>query len=440
MRLALCGSTALYMTRAMRLGLLDRQDGAVREPLCLPDPGHNRRRFTAKLLKSVRIGGTLPLPLDRPLEIAVPAGSKHLQSSLFVTTVYGHRIPQSSFVPLGDGFQVSSPELLFVEMAQVMPFFNLVLLGCELCGTYTRNPSDPMGGEVVFGVPPVTNVEAIRTFARSCRNLVGIARAREALRYVMDNAWSPMEAVVATLANLPPEHFGYGLGPVVLNERVSVSAAASHTTRLPDMMLGGTTTGLNYDGENHLELSAVVDSAIHSAAAPGDGQLAKALEQSIQAVREKYVDDRRRDRELLASGRDVLVVTYEDLVERGGLDRVMSLAMDSMERTGGLDLSAQRSALRSLFLRDRRQELVWSALSGELGKKARRHLVERRRRERASRHVCEYQIRLQPVSRGVARPVSQGVSQILQAALCRKQPFSQHLVSRLRDIPAGGAT
>jgi hypothetical protein len=206
------------------------------------------------------------------------------------------------------------------------------------------------------------------------------------------------------------------------------------------MMLGGTTTGLNYDGENHLELSAVVDSAIHSAAAPGDGQLAKALEQSIQAVREKYVDDRRRDRELLASGRDVLVVTYEDLVERGGLDRVMSLAMDSMERTGGLDLSAQRSALRSLFLRDRRQELVWSALSGELGKKVRRHLVERRRRARASRHVCEYQIRLQPVSQGVARPVSQGVSQILQAALCRKQPFSQHLVSRLRDIPAGGAT
>jgi hypothetical protein len=254
-----------------------------------------------------------------------------------------------------------------------------------------------MGGEVVFGVPPVTNVEAIRTFVRSCRNLVGIAKAREALRYVMDNAWSPMEAVVATLANLPPEHFGYGLGPVVLNERVSVSAAASHTTRLPDMMLGGTTTGLNYDGENHLELSAVVDSAIHSAAAPGDGQLAKALEQSIQAVREKYVDDRRRDRELLASGRDVLVVTYEDLVERGGLDRVMSLAMDSMERSDGLDLSFQRAALVSSFLRQKRQGLVWSALPGELGRTTRKGIVAAQRRERGSRRVCECQMRLDPV-------------------------------------------
>lgn len=394
MHLAFCGQTALHLTRAVRSGLAGRLSLESHEPLRSPDPGSGRRRFTTKLLTNVLLGGTFPLPLDQPLEVAAPRRASRPQAKLFKSTVYGSRIPNDAFVSLGDGFQVSSPELLFIEMASVMPLFNLVLLGCELCGTYSRNPDDPLDGEVVFGVQPATNVQAMQAFAQRCSHLPSSRRACEAMHYVMDNAWSPMEAVVATLAVLPPEHFGYGLGPVVLNKRVGVSAAASHTTRLPDMMLGGTMTGLNYDGENHLDLDSVVNSVVRLMLDPGSEHLSGELTKSARAVREKYVDDRRRDRELWASGRAVFVVTYEDLVERGGLDRVMALVMDSMEQRDGVDLSWQRAALAPEFLRRKRQELVWSALPGELGRKTRRRLAASRRQGRASQRVYEYSIKV----------------------------------------------
>lgn len=394
MQLAFCGSTALYLTRAMRLGLAGPHDMTAREPLRSPSPGSKRRRFTKKLLVSLRIDGILPLPLSRPLEVAVPRPSERLQGRCFVSTVYGGSLPQKSFTPLGDGLQVSCPELLFVEMASVMPFFNLVLLGCELCGTYARDPRDPIGGSAAFGVAPASSVQELLAYARQCRSLPGAAKALDALRYVMDNAWSPMEAIVAALAALPPEHFGYGLGPVVLNDRVDTPDGASRASRLPDMTLGGTTTGLNYDGENHLDLSTVVDTAVQMTLNPGNGQSSERLDKSVNSVRAKYVDDRRRDRELMASGYHIFVLTYEDLVERGGLDRVMLLAMDSMEHAGEVDLSMQRGALASAFLRRKRQELVWSALPGELGRTTRRDLVAARRQAREARYVYECDVRL----------------------------------------------
>ena len=101
----------------------------------------------------------------------------------------------------------------------------------------------------------------------------------------MDNAWSPMEAIVAALAALPPEHFGYGLGPVVLNDRVDTLDGASRASRLPDMTLGGTTTGLNYDGENHLDLSTVVDTAVQMTLNPGNGQSSERLASSMEPGR-----------------------------------------------------------------------------------------------------------------------------------------------------------
>ena len=50
-------------------------------------------------------------------------------------------------------------------MASVMPFFNLVLLGCELCGTYARDPRDPIGGSAAFGVAPASSVQELLAYS-----------------------------------------------------------------------------------------------------------------------------------------------------------------------------------------------------------------------------------------------------------------------------------
>ena len=384
MQLALCGVTALRVLRAARQGLVGQQGvPRKRTSLLAPDPGQGRKRFTAGILADLSIS-QWAIPSDCPLDVAVPDQRQRIQVKGVSCKVFSQSALQQSFISLGEGMQVSSPELLFVEMSQEMPLINLVLLGCELCGSFGRDPLNPHDGDVVYWIDPITSTEKLRSFVGSCKNVRGLTRAKEALRFMMDNAWSPMEALVAVMAALPVSHGGYGFSPVILNERVPVSEAASRESRIPDMLFADGKTGLNYDGEDHLDLEKVVVAAqrINNNAAEkaSEQQLSSALED----VRSKYVDDRRRDRELIASGHLVFSITKEDLAEKGGLDRVMSLVLDAMERDGGMDLGIQRAAMRVRELVRMRQDLLWSAMPGALGVKARQRIARRkahRRRE-----------------------------------------------------------
>ena len=67
--------------------------------------------------------------------MAVPDQRQRIQVKGVSRKVFSQSALQQSFISLGEGMQVSSPELLFVEMSQEMPLINLVLLGCELCGS-----------------------------------------------------------------------------------------------------------------------------------------------------------------------------------------------------------------------------------------------------------------------------------------------------------------
>ena len=243
-------------------------------------------------------------------------------------------------------------------------------MGMELCGTYSRDASDPRNGNVTYQVPPTTSVEQIRAFVGTCHHVNGLGPARTTLEWLLDNAWSPMEAVVAAMAVLPAERLGYDLWPVDLNVRTDAKGATATDTRVPDLVFRGTDVGLNYDGEGHLPLQGVVDAAMQLAAAPEEGALQEALEDAVRQVREGSVADKRRDRDLGAAGLTVLAMTKEDLYERGGLDRLMLQVMDAVERTGKRNLSRQRTMMQSKLLRDLRQELIWSLLPGKIGQDA----------------------------------------------------------------------
>ena len=88
--------------------------------------------------------------------------------------------------------------------------------------------------------------------------------------------------------------------------------------------------------------------------------------------------DKRRDRDLLVQGLSVLPVTKEDLLERGGLDRVMLQAMSIIERLGQGDYTRQKQALRRKKLAEERQKLIWSLLPGKRGRALSRELAEGR--------------------------------------------------------------
>ena len=104
---------------------------------------------------------------------------------------------------------------------------------------------------------------------------------------------------------------------------------------------------------------------------PGDGYREHELASATRAVRNKFLDDRRRDRELLASGLQVIPITSEDLYEPGGLDQVAKWTISRIEAEGSRELGLQRAALGSPALTADRQELIWSLLPGPIGDRAR---------------------------------------------------------------------
>lgn len=341
MRIALSGLSALYAWRAIRSGLAPDATVGPHVDLPVPDPSP-AQRWTPRAFDLGLIGLSGPFAEKSPLFVAVPEARLRIRTAGVTCATYT-KLPEGAFVEIGDGICIACPELVYLEMGQQMSPMVQLLLGCELCGTYSRDPRDPRDGEVAFGLRPVTSPQKIAEFARGCGKIHGAAQSREALPHVLQNAWSPMETLTACLLTLNAGWLGYDLGPVTLNPRIEVDQDA---TRVPDILFDGTHLGVNYDGSAHLD------------------------------ERARLVDDKRRTRELLASGYAVLPMTSEDLSQRGGFDAFALQVMDFLERDEGRDLRMQRAFLARKRIQKERQELIWSLMPGERGRRISREQAE----------------------------------------------------------------
>ena len=76
--------------------------------------------------------------------------------------------------------------------------------------------------QVAYLVPPVTSAEKVRDYVAKLHGMEGLPQARLVVPRLIDNAWSPREAIIALLARRPTSRLGYGMPPIVLNSRVDV--------------------------------------------------------------------------------------------------------------------------------------------------------------------------------------------------------------------------
>lgn len=360
---------ALNKLSALRVLRSLRREGrsletAPRVPLPAPDPSP-RKRWTRGLVSLSWLPRDQPPSEHNPLYVAAPSAGTRLRAPWACCTTYASGLPDASFLKVEEGICLPCPELLFVELATIMSTPVHALVGYELCGTFSRDPVDPRLGPVTLGVPSVTSVERIRRFLGACGSIKGADAAAQTLDCVADDAWSPMEAICAALFALPPHELGYDLGHVALNQRhenaADLVALGCHKSRVPDIELVDTRLGFNYDGRGHLDLASIVD-----ASDAEDAQIAGMV------VRDKYVDDLRRNRELAAQGRLVLPVTSEDLFAEGGLDAVALEAAAALEAFDGRRRQSTRNAIASAPLSGLRQRLVWSLLPWAPGREAAR--------------------------------------------------------------------
>lgn len=364
MRVTYTKLTALAITRALRNQ--SKADAFARRcDLKEPDPTPNRRWSRERLDPRAHLPG-LNLPTGLPLGVAASGGAARVNMKGVTCGTYGKGLPVESFLDLGDGVAISSPELLFVEMGTVLALPQHIMLGHELCGSISRDAADPRNGKVRMNVDAVTSVERIGRFLDAARGIRGLKRARRALELTRDNAWSPTESVVATMACLPLDEFGYGLGKLTLNKRISTPEGLLATTdkesRVPDILFDQTPVGINYDGAVHLDLDSIVDATRRLAEDPGSSAFDRELREALNAVRAKVVDDIMRNRELAADGLVVFPVVKEDLNREDGLDRVMLQVVQSIEERTGRDLTRQRRAIALPLAKQRRRELLNSLL------------------------------------------------------------------------------
>ena len=366
MRITFNKLTALHILRVWRRSgrTLTADRHSLETSVVAPRRYWTRRRIGA-CLESV---GTSLSNVRGRVQVMVPRPGARIRSRTARNTVYVRGLPASPVVELNDSTRIPCPELLFIELGTIMSPAAQLLVGLEMCGRFSRDACDPRDGTVTYGIKPVTTADKIRSYVSTAHDLAGLEQSRRVAEWLMDEAWSPQEALLNGLARMPLHELGYELGELRLNPRFvahgTILAFMDKASRVPDSLVAGSTIGFNYDGGPHFGESG--------SEATGTGFLDNI---TLASVREAVVADKRRDRDLLVQGLSVLPVTKEDFYERGGIDRVMQQAMSLLERTAQRDFSKQRRALSRPRLAAERQRLIWSLLPGRRGRELSRVLA-----------------------------------------------------------------
>lgn len=150
------------------------------------------------------------------------------------TCVVPHRwvaaLPPGSFLHLSDEVRLSSAEFLFLQMAAVLSFVDLLLLGYSLCGTY--QPANISRGFIHR--PPLTNVDRLRRYLRNVApGTRGLKKALSAVDYIVDGSNSPMETRSVLQLVLPASLGGFGLPLPQMNQRVDFDNQAQKLSKMP---------------------------------------------------------------------------------------------------------------------------------------------------------------------------------------------------------------
>ena len=156
---------------------------------------------------------------------AMLAAAQHNGHSIRKVNVWEGPVPEGSFQTISENMRMSTAEYFFFRKANQLPFAEAVQLGCELCGKYRTSLTQyDASDDYDYLVRTRTSTNHIRAYLRGARGTKECKRARRVLRFVADNASSPMASYLYLRLCLSRAHGGYGLP----------QAAFSHVYELED--------------------------------------------------------------------------------------------------------------------------------------------------------------------------------------------------------------
>lgn len=174
--------------------------------------------------------------------------------------------PRNAFFEMAPQVWVSSPELVFAQMAGRLEYGELLALGYELCGCY---PID--GGNGFLVRCPLTTPERLRAFLGQMRNARAVKLARSAAQQVRRKSASIMETELAIVSLTPRRRGGLGLPDARLNEPLILGEKGGRVARrqrvVGDLCWVERSVIVEYNGrESHRGVGAQVrDSRRHDA-------------------------------------------------------------------------------------------------------------------------------------------------------------------------------
>ncbi|MBQ9058955.1 MAG: hypothetical protein IJ125_07215 [Atopobiaceae bacterium] len=168
-----------------------------------------------------------PYGEDMPLDILVPQGNKRRRSLQLKPHVQTDALPIGSFYHVAHGVYVSSPELVYLQMSKSLELEELVLLGYELCGLYSRcSATDSDTASFTQRMLVLSSKTRIFNYLRRC-GLNSKSKAMRALQWVVERCASPAESVVAAMLCLPQNRGGYGYMLPLANQKLFVGQRLS---------------------------------------------------------------------------------------------------------------------------------------------------------------------------------------------------------------------
>lgn len=183
---------------------------------------------TGRAQNILRSGKSLPSPnetqfralqyLAPPYDVLTADPKQRFGTKGLLPHVWKGDLPQNAFVNTTADLLVSSPEFCLLQISQLLDEMSLLLLACELCGTYRRT-----GGESTFDTPAVSSSSKISSFVRDVEGVKGCKALRHVSISVVDGSASPMETELALRLTLPYRNGGFGLPMPRMNHRIEAS-------------------------------------------------------------------------------------------------------------------------------------------------------------------------------------------------------------------------
>lgn len=207
------------------------------------------------------VNGARRRPEDNPLPIPCLVGTDAARrhGRVIGCRRWSTALPHGALVRLDDpsdppelGVFAPSPAFHWLLRTRDLGFGQALLLGCELCGTYSMAPQG-----IRKRPGPLTTPDEIAALVASVpEGARGVSTARSAAPHLLDGCASPREAATVLYASLPARRGGYGLPvprrnhPVILTGRARALLPTKHAIYL-DLAWPESHLAIEYDSHEH---------------------------------------------------------------------------------------------------------------------------------------------------------------------------------------------